>query len=641
MTKSLFSRRSNALSPRRGFTLLEILTSITLALTLMYAVARIFSNVGGSMNETMSSMEMSNALRNAKNRLTADLEATSVTLAPPRNSRRDEGFFCYVEGMGGPFDRVANNFRTVLFPDPNNPDRLVSLPVPGGFQTADFALDSERYSEAVGAIDTTVGDVDDVLSFTAKAPDGQPFRGRFIEPVYSTVDANGNTVPKYIVDAAPTTIESEYAEIVWFLRGTTLYRRVLPLVSNERLQESFDALEVAASDPYNRDNPLLEGVAYDAVRRGFGFYQFYDVSVHMGEGGALVANTLGDLSNRENRYFYWNSCGLQLHPDNPALPRDPNAEVGVANPNPNPVSLHGKNGAWYWLRMATLQESAGPNFRAGAPFGRHAAARDSQLNWPFDASAFDAYWPGADQELSLMADNSTALPEGRYLANALPYKDAPGSTNCFPFVNFWDAPNVWEQIDFETGDLRRNAEDLRANGYNENLTLNQDVILTNVISFNVKVWDDHTNSYVDLGHEISRAFYDSLHTSEILVDDPNDLRSYGRYGQYIVDNGTTKFTGYNGNGVVMPCVYDTWSEQYQRDLYLYDDYRTANGAANRVAGGTLADVPLDATPTSAQLKNYPPPYDVPLKSVQIEIRVFDPRSKAIRQSTFVVDLSKI
>ncbi|MBQ1277402.1 MAG: prepilin-type N-terminal cleavage/methylation domain-containing protein, partial [Thermoguttaceae bacterium] len=40
MTKSLFFRRSNALSPRRGFTLLEILTSITLALTLMYAVAR-------------------------------------------------------------------------------------------------------------------------------------------------------------------------------------------------------------------------------------------------------------------------------------------------------------------------------------------------------------------------------------------------------------------------------------------------------------------------------------------------------------------------------------------------------------------------------------------------------------------------
>ena len=156
MTKSLFSRRSNALSPRRGFTLLEILTSITLALTLMYAVARIFSNVGGSMNETMSSMEMSNALRNAKNRLTADLEATSVTLAPPRNSRRDEGFFCYVEGMGGPFDRVAQ-------------------PAPAGnggnpFAVGDVAIDLERYLDSnaldangvAEAVDTTVGDLDDI-----------------------------------------------------------------------------------------------------------------------------------------------------------------------------------------------------------------------------------------------------------------------------------------------------------------------------------------------------------------------------------------------------------------------------------------------------------------------------------------------
>ncbi len=602
MTKSLFSRRSNALSPRRGFTLLEILTSITLALTLMYAVARIFSNVGGSMNETMSSMEMSNALRNAKNRLTTDLESLSVTPAPPRNSRRDEGFFCYVEGMGGPFDRVALN----------------GVNVPEPFAVGDVAIDLERYldSNAVDAnnvpeaVDTTVGDLDDILSFTAKAPDGQPFRGRFIEPVYATAtDANGN-VYKEIVDGIPTTIESEYAEIVWFVRGTTLYRRVLPLVSNERLQESFEALRVASLT----SDTAFTGAAYDNIRRGFGFYQFYDVSVHMGAGGTLVANTLGDLSNRENRYFYWNSCGQALHPDSSDLER-------------GPFPLHGANGAWYWLRMATLQESAGPNFRAGAPFGRHYNARDAQLTWPFDSSAFDAFWPGDQQALSFTSDGSTPLTANAYAANALPVLNAP-------FINYWDSPHVWDQVDSETGDLRRNAEDLRANGYNKDLTLNQDVMLTNVISFNVRVWDESENAYVDLGS--------GVRDGSAVVDDPNDLRSYGRYGQYVVQNGTREFTGYNLNGVVLPCVYDTWSEQYQRDLYLYDDYMSATVAGyTRLANGSLADVPLDATPTSAQLQNYPPPYDVPLKSVQIEIRVFDPRSKAIRQSTFVVDLSKI
>ncbi len=599
MTKSLFSRRSNALSPRRGFTLLEILTSITLALTLMYAVARIFSNVGGSMNETMSSMEMSNALRNAKNRLTADLEATSVTLAPPRNSRRDEGFFCYVEGMGGPFDRVAQ-------------------PAPAGnggnpFAVGDVAIDLERYLDSnaldangvAEAIDTTVGDLDDILSFTAKAPDGQPFRGRFIEPVYATATDDDGNVYKQIVDAVPTTIESEYAEIIWFVRGTTLYRRVLPLVSNERLQESFDALDVAAAP-----SKSFYGVVSDAVRRGFGFYQFYDVSVHMGAGGVLVANTLGDLSNRENRYFYWNACGLTLHPDNSDLER-------------GPFPLHGANGAWYWLRMATLQESAGPNFRAGAPFGRHYNARDAQLSWPFDSSAYDAYWPGDQQQLSFTSDGSAFLQAETYQANKLPVLGAP-------FINYWDAPHVWDQVDLETGDLRRNAEDLRANGYNKDLTLNQDVMLTNVISFNVRVWDESEDAYVDLGSGVAN--------NEAIADDPDDLRSFGRWSDY---PKSLNLTGATPGIPFLPCVYDTWSEQYQRDLYLYDDYRTSRGASPVAnTNGSIADIPLDATPTSAQLRDYPPPYDVPLKSVQIEIRVFDPRSKAIRQATFVVDLSK-
>ena len=40
---------------------------------LMYAVARIFTRVGGTMNETTSIMSMSSQLRNAKDTLTADL----------------------------------------------------------------------------------------------------------------------------------------------------------------------------------------------------------------------------------------------------------------------------------------------------------------------------------------------------------------------------------------------------------------------------------------------------------------------------------------------------------------------------------------------------------------------------------------
>ena len=59
--------------------------------------------------------------------------------------------------------------------------------------------------------DTTVGDFDDILMFTTRSS-GRPFVGKF----------NGSG-----------TIQSDVAEVAWFVRGRTLHRRVL-LVAPER-----------------------------------------------------------------------------------------------------------------------------------------------------------------------------------------------------------------------------------------------------------------------------------------------------------------------------------------------------------------------------------------------------------------------
>lgn len=629
MNHSTGNRRRNAAARRRlGYTLLEIMTSVTLALMLMYSVAKIFSRVGGAMNETMSTMEMNNSLRNAKNRLTADLEALSVTPAPPRNSRMNEGYLCYVEGMGGPFDRVVAGNS--------------GMP----FSTADIALDTERYEANYNNgsdptdynADNTVGDLDDILSFTAKAPDGQPFRGRYIKPIYDDV---GN-----IVCAKKSTFESQYAEIVWFVRGTTLYRRVLPLMSNDMLQESFEALKTAVKaldDPATPDlilklcDPDLSNVAYDNIAKGYGFFFFYDVSVHLGYNGRLVANSLGDLTNRENRYFYWNSCGLHLHPDASAL-------------NPiKPAAFHGANDAWYWLRMATLQESAAPNFRAGAPYGQDFFARDSILarndatygGWArtiYGAAAnvttdpITNYWLGLNQVLSVdISDPLPNLPTNEYAANTLPRPKSP-------FIDFWKAPNVWKEVNYETGDLNSTASDFAQNSNNPDKAFNQDVVLTNVVSFNVKVWDPTWNAYIDLGSGVQndgQLHFPDKSTSPNIYNS-NELSSFGYYGNpnlgSVSDHGVT----IPGKNPWLPCVYDTWSEQYQRDLFVFDDNRKETNAS-----GALADVNSDGEISAAQLQDYPPPYNTRIKSLQIEIRVFDPRSKTIRNNTFNVDLSTI
>ena len=54
--------------------------------------------------------------------------------------------------------------------------------------------------------DTTVGDFDDILMFTTRST-GRPFVGKCA--------------------AARQPIQSDVAEVAWFVRGRTLYRRVL------------------------------------------------------------------------------------------------------------------------------------------------------------------------------------------------------------------------------------------------------------------------------------------------------------------------------------------------------------------------------------------------------------------------------
>ncbi|MBO7678518.1 MAG: hypothetical protein J6S75_02500, partial [Thermoguttaceae bacterium] len=57
-------------------------------------------------------------------------------------------------------------------------------------------------------------------------------------------------------------------------------------------------------------------------------------------------------------------------------------------------------------------------------------------------------------------------------------------------------------------------------------------------------------------------------------------------------------------------------------------------------GFSPSDIPLDREVTSAMLPDYPPPYDKELKAISIELRVFDPVSRTIKNTTLNVDLTK-
>ncbi|MBR5626615.1 MAG: hypothetical protein IKW74_03210, partial [Thermoguttaceae bacterium] len=81
----------------------------------------------------------------------------------------------------------------------------------------------------------------------------------------------------------------------------------------------------------------------------------------------------------------------------------------------------------------------------------------------------------------------------------------------------------------------------------------------------------------------------------------------------------------------LPCVYDTWSEKYQV-------YCCNRNEATLNMDETM--IPLNGKLSSEMLPDFPPPYQVALKGLQVEIRIFDPRSKNIRNITIEADLTK-
>ncbi len=230
-----------------GYTLVEILVAAALTLLLMGAVVQMFGALGQSITDSRSFLEASERLNSAAARLQMDLKGVTVKMLPPRNPDDGEGYFEYIEGpiaQGG--NGVKGDSTSGPFPQPVNGDN-------GNVK------------------DSTVGDFDDILMFTTRSA-GRPFIGLY---------DNGTAVQA---------VQSDAAEVAWFIRGRTLHRRQL-LVRPD----------LSVSNPT-------------------GFYAKNDISVRS-ENGNFLANSLSDLTRRECRFAhpitpfpfdarYWGQLGL-------------------------------------------------------------------------------------------------------------------------------------------------------------------------------------------------------------------------------------------------------------------------------------------------------------------------------------------
>ncbi len=474
------------LSARRplGYTLVEILVATALSLILLGAVVRMFGDVGQSITDSRSMLESADRLRLVQIRLQQDLVGITVPMNvnPPHKPENNEGYFEYIEGPVGTTAKTAVTYTAM---------------------TAPSAVAVNTDNGNVG--DTTVGDFDDILMFTTRST-GRPFVGK----VPTSVNASG-------------TIQSDVAEVAWFVRGRNLHRRVLLVAPSVTM-------------PTATTN----------------FYTNYDISARW-DGAKLVANTLGDLTRRECRYAHNNPGATGTFPWN--------------------ITTY-----WYWT--------------TGTP----------TLTLP---------------TLPTLAEctNTGWLPAVGY--------------NTVTTLDFWSNDTVGKRLtdqDFAAGSSR----------------VADDVILTNVIGFDVKAWDptyvDPTTglqgAYVDLG-------YNNLAYSTANYNNNNALASG------LSHLGHPR-SGLNGSATSAR-VYDTYSFHYECDGVRQSTAPSITGTVVDAAtngfddngNGVVDDIVYNGDPdgTSANSgeNETAPPYPIPLRGIQVKIRVFEPDSRQVREVTVVQD----
>jgi type II secretory pathway pseudopilin PulG len=173
-----------------------------------------------------------------------------------------------------------------------------------------------------------------------------------------------------------------------------------------------------------------------------------------------------------------------------------------------------------------------------------------------------------------------------------------------------------------------------------------DVILTNVIAFDVRVFDPQakhqtTSTPSLIPGDPSYAAASALGASGAYVDlgwgAANPLTRFPvQIAAAFPPSGTTAFqsdgvlvsnTGGGVSGQLPVPTYDTWSLHYEYNGENEDgDSLTDEGTNN-------ADDNGDRLPDNTPESETSPPYPVPLKGIEVRIRCFEPTSKQVRQVT--------
>ena len=246
-----------------------------------------------------------------------------------------------------------------------------------------------------------------------------------------------------------------------------------------------------------------------------------------------------------------------------------------------------------------------------AGFGSFAPPNDNTATFTNWSSFYEA------NDLSVRRQGAVLIPntlsdltrrETRFMHNPNGITDGSG----FPYMLTVSTPGVW--FDPANGSTRAG----------------EDVLLTNVLAFDIRVFDPAAAVVVsgadavvpnDPGYPASpadsaRGCYVDLGHGETMASMPS-LFAFAGQGNY-----RGQALGLSGQ-----TVWDTWSTHYEANGYDEDGVWGADQGTDGFDTDSDGQVDeLDEQETSA-------PYPVPLRGIEVRIRVYEPTSRQVRQVT--------
>jgi type II secretory pathway pseudopilin PulG len=600
---------SHRMTACRGITLVEMLIAMAITLVMIGAVVTIFANVTGSVQKRRATIEMSGQLRHARNVLQRDLAGATC---PAMTWQRPESNHGYLEIIEGP---LSDANPTALIQDRNSDgdfedanesgiDPAVSLlPRNNLFEDLDTngsISDFERedhMQHADSLVPGGLGDADDILMLTVRN-EQEPFVGRVPDP----------TNPQ-----ANLTIQSPLAEVVWFAVENppntgaaggffgepglrTIYRRVL--------------LIAPWAPPYQDGQPGVIRVLPNSVNRNqvpralaalIAFQEEYDLSVRLAWDPLpgrwkIVANTLSDLTRRENRYEHHNYRVDQQDR------KFPFAVISAGMEHPN--------------TQVQFQPSSSDS-GAAAGSGAAATAELNSVSSNFNGEVFNLN----NFVNAYRVDNSG----GAYASRPFCYLEGGSPATARAILN--DDGGVVHVV--------RGLAPLWGKRRGE------DVMLTDALAFDLRLFDPGAPLFLEPSTETvlapsdigwapaaanmmplvgQGAYVDAGYGLNVVVSGPTPVAPWFAEPRWTPDRvGNPLAPGYS--------LYDTWSFHYEHNGWneagdnLVDE--GTNGFDDDLAYG-VDDV--DERETMA-------PYDRPLRAMQVKLRIFELDTQQIREVT--------